>query len=161
MFMKVVSQKTIKQYFSDFFCFSIPFILYIFWMNATLISNFEVHLLHRINPYCTVFGLHLLYRMHSYSRTTGAWTYHSFAFFQNLKPVEVWKCHVNIIWRSLKNKCLCKISELWLKNWACHALFNFELLKGVAASFFEPHPPNFGQACFFYRCSNVISIIFL
>ena len=84
-----------------------------------------------------------------YSRTTGAWTYHSFAFFQNLKPVEIWKCHVNIIWRSLENNCLCKISELWLKNWACHALFNFELLKDVAASFFEPHPPNFGQACIF------------
>ena len=54
------------QCFSDFFCFSIPFILFIFWMNTTLISNFMVHLLHRIDPYCTVFGSHLLHRMHPY-----------------------------------------------------------------------------------------------
>ena len=67
---------------------------------------------------------------------------------------------VNIIWRPLKNKSLCKISELWLKIWACHALFNFELLKGVAASFFEPHPPNFGQACIFIDVQMLLASYF-
>ena len=44
-----------------------------------------------------------------------------------------------------------KIWRLWLKNCARHAHFNFELLKGVAASFFELYPSNFSQAWIFYR----------
>ena len=61
---------------SDFFCFSIPFFLHILWMNATLISNFMVDLLHRINPYCTVFGSHLLHRMHPYYTVIGSHLLH-------------------------------------------------------------------------------------
>ena len=55
---------------------------------------------------------------------------------------------------------MCKISELWLKNWACHALLKFELLKGVAASFFEPNPPNFGQACIFIDVQMLLASYF-
>ena len=61
----------------------------------------------------------------------------------------------SIIWRSWKKKKnFPKIWRLWLKNCARHAHFNFELLKGVAASFFELYPSNFSQACIFYRQTN-------
>jgi hypothetical protein len=32
------------------------------------------------------------------------------------------------------------IWRMWLKNWVSYALFNFELVKGLAAKIFEPHP---------------------
>ena len=60
----------------------------------------------------------------------------------------------SIIWRSSKKMNFPKIWRLWLKNCARHAHFNFELLKGVAASFFELYPSNFSQACIFYRQTN-------
>ena len=47
-----------------------------------------------------------------------------------------------------------KIWRLWLKNCARHAHFNFELLKGVAVSFFKLYPSNFSHACIFYRQTN-------
>ena len=65
----------------------------------------------------------------------------------------------SIIWRSSKKMNFPKIWRLWLKNCARHAHFNFELLKGVAVSFFELHPPNFGQACIFYWQTNDVFTI--
>ena len=63
---------------SGFFCFNSKFFLYIFWMNATLISNFMVYTyyIHWINPYCTVFGSHLLHRMHPYYTVIGSHLLH-------------------------------------------------------------------------------------
>ena len=60
----------------------------------------------------------------------------------------------SIIWRSSKKMNFPKIWRLWLKNCARHVHLNFELLKGVAASFFELYPSNFSQACIFYRQTN-------
>ena len=60
----------------------------------------------------------------------------------------------SIIWRSSKKKNFPKIWRLWLKNCARHAHFNFELLKGVAVSFFKLYPSNFSHACIFYRQTN-------
>ena len=48
-------------------------------------------------------------------------------FFGNLKPVKISKNDTNIICLSLKNTLYFKITRLWLKNWACHAHFSFEI----------------------------------
>ena len=40
-------------------------IYYVYFLNECY-TNFKVHLLHRINPYCPVFGSPLLHRMHPY-----------------------------------------------------------------------------------------------
>ena len=81
-------------------------------------------------------------------------------FFSNLKPVEIPKYHGNIICLSSKNKYFFKIWRAWLKNWAYHALLNFEIWMGVAGSIFVPHPPNFEKICIFYRQTNDVSSIF-
>ena len=66
-----------------------------------------------------------------------------------------------IIFRLSKNKNFSKIWRLWLKNCACHAHFNFELLKGVAVLFFEIYPWNFDHLWIFYRQKNDVLFIFL
>ena len=75
-------------------------------------------------------------------------------FFPNSIPLDLAKDGFTIIWRFSKNKNFPKIWRLWLKNCVHHAHFNFELLKGVAASFFKLYPSNFSQACIFYRPTN-------
>ena len=75
-------------------------------------------------------------------------------FFPNSILLDIAKDGFTIIWRLSKNMNFHKIWRLWLKNCARHAHFNFELLKGVAASFFELYPSNFSQACIFYRQTN-------
>ena len=55
----------------------------------------------------------------------------------------------------------CKVWRMWLKKWARHAHLDFELPKGVAASIFESHPPNFDQMCIFYMQTNDVFIICL
>ena len=75
-------------------------------------------------------------------------------FFPNSILLDIAKDGFTIIWRLSKNMNFHKIWRLWLKNCARHAHFNFELLKGVAASFFELCPSNFSQACIFYRQTN-------
>ena len=82
-------------------------------------------------------------------------------FFPNSILLDIAKDGFTIIWRLLKNMNFHKIWRLWLKNCARHAHFNFELLKGVAASFFELYPSNFSQACIFYRQTNDVFIICL
>ena len=47
--------------------------------------------------------------------------------FGNLKPVEISKNDSNIICLSSKNTFFFKIIWMWLKIWACHAHFNFEI----------------------------------
>ena len=66
----------------------------------------------------------------------------------------------NIISRSIWNTYFSKVSLVWLKNYACHALLNFKLQKGVAGSIFKPQPCDFGKICIFYISSNDISTIF-
>ena len=75
-------------------------------------------------------------------------------FFPNSILLDIAKDGFTIIWRLSKNMNFHKIWRLWLKNCARHAHFNFELLKGVAASFFELYPSNFSQTCIFYRQTN-------
>ena len=73
--------------------------------------------------------------------------------------IEISKNGKDIIWTSLKNVLFPKITRAWFKNWACHALFNFELWKlemSVTGSFFKPHPCNFWKLCIFYSCWNDI-----
>ena len=48
---------------------------------------------------------------------------------------------------------------MWLKNWACHALLNFELQMGVACSIFESQLFNFAKLHIFWRQTNDIHII--
>ena len=66
-------------------------------------------------------------------------------------PLKISKYDFTIIWTSSKDKNFPKIWRMWLKNWVSYAHFNFELLKGVAALIFRPHPYNFNQVCIFYR----------
>ena len=75
-------------------------------------------------------------------------------------PLWILANDTNIICLPTKNMQFCKIKRLWLKNWACHAHLKFKIQKGVASSFFEPHPPNFGKIRILYRWKNDIITIF-
>ena len=55
------------------------------------------------------------------------WTPYWSLFFVNLKPVEISKNYTNVIWTSSKIIMILKIWRVWLKNWACHTLLNFEI----------------------------------
>ena len=74
--------------------------------------------------------------------------------------LEISKNGINIIWTPIKNTPFFKVTRLWLKNWACHALLNFKIQKGVAGTIFELRSWNFGKMSIFSRCSNDISTIF-
>ena len=48
--------------------------------------------------------------------------------FENLKPVEVSKNLFNIIWTYFKLYNFLELGGcMWLKNYACHAHFSFEI----------------------------------
>ena len=79
----------------------------------------------------------------------------------NFILLDLAKHGFTIIWRSSKNMNFPKIWRLWLRNYALHAHFNFELLKGVAVLFFEVYPWNFDQLWIFYRQKNDVLFIFL
>ena len=81
--------------------------------------------------------------------------------FLNPIPLDLAKYGFSTIWRSSKVMNFHKIWRSWLKNCARHALFNFELPKGVAVSIFVPHPSNFGQIWIFDRQKNDVLSIFL
>ena len=49
---------------------------------------------------------------------------------------------------------------MWLKNWVCHTHLKFKIEKGMAGISYEPHPHNFQNLYNFWRCINVINIIF-
>ena len=51
----------------------------------------------------------------------------AFEIFGNLKPIDMSKSDSNIICLSSKNTFFFKITRMWLKNWASHAHFNFEI----------------------------------
>ena len=87
------------------------------------------------------------------------WRLASYFVDQNLSRIS--KKGTNIIWRSLRKKQFCKVSWVWLKNWACHAHFYFELWMGVAGSNFDVHPQNFGKLFIFYSWTNDITTISL
>ena len=53
--------------------------------------------------------------------------------------------HCNIICPPLKVMHFCKIWRAWVKNWACHAHFNFDLPKGMAVLSIELEPSIFGE----------------
>ena len=74
--------------------------------------------------------------------------------------LEVSKNDINIIWTPIKDTQFFKVTRMWLKNWACHALLNFKIQKGVAGTIFELRSWNFGKMSIFSRCSNDISTIF-
>ena len=82
-------------------------------------------------------------------RLLHTWTDSLGTFFETFAKMKISKNDSNTICRSSKNIAFPKIWRMWLKNGACHAHFNFELLKGVAALIFEPHPPNFGKSDIF------------
>ena len=81
--------------------------------------------------------------------------------FLNPIPLDLAKYGFSTIWRSSKVMNFHKIWRSWLKNCARHALFNFELPKGVAVSIFVPHPSNFGQIWIFDRQTNDVLWFFL
>ena len=81
--------------------------------------------------------------------------------FLNPIPLDVAKYGFSAIGRSSKVMNFHKIWRSWLKNCARHALFNFELPKGVAVSIFVPHPSNFGQIWIFDRQTNDVLWFFL
>ena len=79
------------------------------------------------------------------------WIYYSNWFLALFIPLKIWKYDFTIVWTSSKDKNFPKIWRMWLKNWVSYAHFNFELLKGMAALIFGPHPWNLNQVCIFYR----------
>ena len=93
-------------------------------------------------------------------RLLHTWTSSLGTFFPTFVKMKISKDDSNIICRSSKNITFPKIWRVWLKNWACHAHFNFKLLWGMAGSVFDLHPWNFGKLCIFYRSLNDISTIF-
>ena len=90
---------------------------------------------------------------------TWRWRLASFFVDQNLSKIS--KKGTNIICRSLRKKQFCKVLWVWLKNWACHAHFCFELWMGVAGSNFDVDPQNFGKLFISYRWTNDITTISL
>ena len=88
------------------------------------------------------------------------WIWQLWPKFVTFIPLWILGNDTNIICLPTKNMQFCKIKRLWLKNWACHAHLKFKIQKGVASSFFEPHPPNFGKICILYRWKNDIITIF-
>ena len=60
----------------------------------------------------------------------------------------------------VKNACFSKVSRLKLKNFACPALLNFEIQRGVAVSIFNPQSCKFEKMSIFCRFPNDFSIIF-
>ena len=62
---------------------------------------------------------------------------------------EISKNDTNIIWTPIKNTQFFKVTRMWLKNWACHALLNFKIQKGVAGTIFELQSWNFGKMSIF------------
>ena len=62
---------------------------------------------------------------------------------------EISKNDTNIIWTPIKNTQFFKVTRMWLKNWACHALLNFKIQKGVAGTIFELRSWNFGKMSIF------------
>ena len=73
------------------------------------------------------------------------WTDSLGTFFATFVIIKISVNDTNTICRSSKSITFPKIWRVWLKNWVCHAHFNFELLKGVAVLFSELCPSNFGQ----------------
>ena len=76
-FMKVISQKDFKVIFFWLLLFQYS-IHSVYFLNEYY-TNFKfhgIHLLHRINPYCTVFDSHLLHRMHPYYTVIGSHLLH-------------------------------------------------------------------------------------
>ena len=53
-----------------------------------------------------------------------------------------------------------KIWRVWLKNWVCHALLNFEIKMDLAGSIFELQPPNFVKIHIFWISTNDSNTIF-
>ena len=88
------------------------------------------------------------------------WIWQLWQKFVTFIPLWILVNDTNIICLPTKNMQFCKIKRLWLKNWACHAHLRFKIQKGVASSFFQPHPPNFGKICILYRWKNDIITIF-
>ena len=74
------------------------------------------------------------------------WTDTLGTFFATFVIMKIYRNNSNTICTSSKNITSPKIWRMWLKNWAHHAHFNFELLKGVAVLFSELCPSNFGQS---------------
>ena len=76
--------------------------------------------------------------------------------------IEISKNGKDIIWTSLKNVLFSKITRAWFKNWACHALFNFELWKlemSVTGSFLS-HTPVILENCAFFVVVEMILLTF-
>ena len=65
------------------------------------------------------------------------WTDSLGAFFATFVIMKISKNDRNMNCRSSKDITFSKIWRVWLKNWACHAHFNFKLLKGVAVFLLE------------------------
>ena len=94
-------------------------------------------------------------------RSWFTWRWRLAIFFVDQKPSKISKKGTNIICRSLRKKQFCKVSWVWLKNWACHAHFRFELWMGVAGSNFDVDPQNFAKLFISYRWTNDITTISL
>ena len=55
------------------------------------------------------------------------WTYRFRTFLASFSPLGISKNDSNSIWTSLKVIQFSKVSDVWLKNWAFQAHFDFEL----------------------------------
>ena len=77
-------------------------------------------------------------------------------FFWNLKPVKISKNDTNIICLSSKNTLFFKLTRMWLKNWACHAHFNFEIQFFINQSIFELKTSPSGFKLLRYRVKIVV-----
>ena len=68
----------------------------------------------------------------------------AFEIFQNFIPIEISKSkfyHQNTFESYVFSQNLDSVAQ----KISLHAYFNFEIVKGMAASIFEPNPQNFGQ----------------
>ena len=77
-------------------------------------------------------------------------------FFGNLKPVRISKNDTSIICLSLRNTLVFKLTRMWLKNWACHAHFNFEIQFVINRSIFELKTSPSGFKLLRYRVKIVV-----
>ena len=79
-------------------------------------------------------------------RSWFTWRWRLVSFFVDKNLSKISKKGTNIIWTSLRKKQFCKVSWVWLKNWACHMHFNFEHWMGVEGPTLELHPQSFGKS---------------